>query len=34
MARRVPGPTNDGKDAAFRYWLGPKQKGHDDEVMA
>jgi len=22
----------DAEDAALRYWLGPKQKRHDDEI--
>jgi hypothetical protein len=32
MARRVPEPTNNAEDAALRYWFGPKQKSHDDEI--
>jgi hypothetical protein len=35
MARGASEPTNDAEDAALRYWLGPKQKSHDDEpIMA
>jgi len=27
--------SRDAEDTALRYWLGPKQKSHDDEpVMA
>ena len=34
MARGASEPTNDAEDAALRYWLGPKQKDHDDEPIS